>query len=572
MEGKSDNSPRTVGYGECWAEEGKTEERSAATHGFTATRFVLPFVAEWAPAGKADAIQSGYRAARTKDWIRNGWDPRKGYLTKETRGVLFGEECADWLMWEGAPPWGGKWRYPIKMFNEQIFEVELRPPALVLFQDQGAENRRKDGTDNLNTGFLVVELIFHAAGGSGGRGPFVEDVLLFNELFRYFALPYDKHRAQFATMLSSLEEWMGGRGYEKRWTQWLEGVRVDLGDSRGARRLKCRIEQITNVHADQRAFVWSRMVLRDDAMRQALPDMDDPRSTESPPAKITAVDEEGFRLMFGLWVKLLNVDKPALNSTKDIATGFENFSTTNSYTAFEREWCAPRTYRRWEHCSCYYGFCDFSGAMLTGPNDEPPAWQHWFGMYFDQLVLLLYVRCTLFRLSGALVEVSKQAAAKRWRKSRRELLREFGVLRRQFTIFENLYQFPLLSNQQQALEMYALLRRNLSIDELYLEVSKEVQNSDSWVNGVEDSERNEMAGLLNAVAFTGLALSILLAALQTDAIRRAAAGGWNTFWSIVWTTWQGWGLLLLLSIIPMFLSVMFSRPILKVFQILSGKK
>jgi hypothetical protein len=137
--------------------------------------------------------------------------------------------------------------------------------------------------------------------------------------------------------------------------------------------------------------------------------------------------------------------------------------------------------------------------------------KHWFQMYFDQFVFILYMRATLFNFSDTLSRISRglikpPANNEEWRTC-------FLSLRRKFTFFENLYQFPLLSNQQQGLEMYQLCRRHMDIDELYREVSTEVHGSDSLVEGQLAEDRSSAAKLLNKLGALGLIFSIILAGL-----------------------------------------------------------
>ena len=139
-------------------------------------------------------------------------------------------------------------------------------------------------------------------------------------------------------------------------------------------------------------------------------------------------------------------------------------------------------------------------------------------MYFDQVLLLLYMRVTLFRFSRELSVVSGRmlkltnsgedsaSAMDGWRQ-------DFRELRLSFTCFENLYQFPLFSNQQQAVELYVRAREGLDIDGLYKEVAGEIRSSDELLESEVGEKRNKLAELLNNVAFWGLLFSIFLSGL-----------------------------------------------------------
>ncbi|RLJ00274.1 MAG: hypothetical protein DRP08_06640, partial [Candidatus Aenigmatarchaeota archaeon] len=53
----------------------------------------------------------------------------------------------------------------------------------------------------------------------------------------------------------------------------------------------------------------------------------------------------------------------------------------------------------------------------------------------------------------------------------------FRNLYEQFTYFTNLYQFPVLSNQEQATELYQLARKSLEIEEIYREYHEQLDRT-----------------------------------------------------------------------------------------------
>ena len=202
----------------------------------------------------------------------------------------------------------------------------------------------------------------------------------------------------------------------------------------------------------------------------------------------------------GHWIKLLNVDKPG-----------KNIDNTHQSRDFERRWAEERTYKRWEEEGTFYGFNYHCGAMvgppIDEPLDEPPICQHFGQMYFDQVLLLLYIRVALFRFSMELNRISvdalkgKRRYLSRWRE-------DFQRLRWSFALFANLYQFPLLSNQQQGIEMYSLARDYLDVDDLFREVKEEINDCHEYLVVREEMEQSSKIERLTRVATIGLGLSI----------------------------------------------------------------
>ena len=201
-------------------------------------------------------------------------------------------------------------------------------------------------------------------------------------------------------------------------------------------------------------------------------------------------------------------------------------------------------------------------ASIIDPHGEPPLARHCGSLYFDASLLLLYVRASLFRFSNRLHEVSAEVRNNQIPESSpdwKDWASKFAKIRWQFLQFENLYQFPLLSNQQQHLEMYEIQRRCMDIQELYKEIDKEVQSSDHVLNNKLDNQRNQFTEALNVVAAVGLGLSVGLACYQIEGFHKWTEGFWAKLppilratsppvvWSLLWVILFLF-LLLLLSI------------------------
>jgi len=221
----------------------------------------------------------------------------------------------------------------------------------------------------------------------------------------------------------------------------------------------------------------------------------------------------------GFWVQLLNADK----------------SGGHASTRFEREWIAERTYTRWLHYGTAYGFTDHSMAMLSTPCTEPPTWRHFGQMYFDQLLLMLYVRSSIFRFSRRLSEISiagRKADAHADFSALIGVREEFSKLRRQFDWFTNLYRFPLLSTQQQAIEMFNKLAKGLDIEEIYKEVESEVDGTHEVLE-LEAAQRfARIATLLGLLGAAGILAGVIQTILTLSGLANDQIPWWGH--GIIW--------------------------------------
>jgi hypothetical protein len=456
------------------------------------TRFVLPF------AYSLQTVEQQEEACFTEileeQLSEKRW--RESYLTEETAEVLF--KRAKWFELKNG-------QINFKLGSRNI-PISLTP-ALVLF-----EFGRPDGnnhSDIFQTGFLSIDAQFDQ-----NNPPSYDELLQFNELFRYWQLPFENHQNKgYKELLKDLQlNWnIGNRllGEEKdvdaiyfdRWDyllkyqvnisgkcfglmpeEWHEQAR-NRSNGKESKGIKSSPGWI--IHSDNRAFVWTCAVIEN-----GINCFKTPVALPKAPAS-----------QISMWTRLLNVDRPDFLVAK-----------------YHAEWTEPLTYTRWEEYGTVYGFTSHSGAILADicNNNEPPICQHFSLMYFDQILLLLYLRATIFRFSRELHRISATAKARGLQTGPEELRDDFRTLRWQFVLFTNLYQFPQLSNQQQAMELYHYSRKAMEVDDMFAEVEKEIQTTDEYLLSVSEQIQSETGTQLSVVATLGLPIAIVIALFGMD--------------------------------------------------------
>lgn len=202
-----------------------------------------------------------------------------------------------------------------------------------------------------------------------------------------------------------------------------------------------------------------------------------------------STDEKKPKEYTSSWVNLVNVDKPP-EHIYDLAS------------PYEQEWIIPRTYTRWEKFNTLYGFSYHSAVMLCEPCSDPPLAQHFSNQYMDISLLLLYVRVSLFKFSHELNTTTQKAIENGdWAHS----IEDFTQLRSTFAAFVNLYRFPLISNQQQAIEMYSKQREIMDIDEMFKEIESEISTTHEFLELQSNSDiQKDTVQLNRTVLFVGL--------------------------------------------------------------------
>ncbi len=525
------------------------DEKNPATF----SRFVMPF------AFHVEKIAPSVNRLHFRE--NDPTDPdllsRKKYFTNETGKVLF--QHAKWLeinmrpqgkldgvggdrkkvnCWQDTP-----WHRGVTLYgrcNEII--TRMLPPRLVLFEWRNIQDRtRNKQADILQSGFLLVDLYF-SPDPAAGTPPILDDLLLINELFRYFDPPYPEHIKDFINALKNVpleyetrepltvgncvdhvkryfQRWasllslpicIGNHAGQEQWyrlfpQEWLENAGNRLNEAVTG---KDFAEANCLVYADNRAYVWSAAILKGGG-----------KALQRFAGTVTWHAHE-----YGHWIKLLNVDAP---DDEGIAC-----NTHGSSREFEKQWAKERTYHRWEQWGTWYGFSYHSGVMLAADEKNPIFCRHFREMYFDIALLLFYLRVTLFRFSSRLSQVAEQRLghSKKSAGTDKQLIDDFTELRDSFSTFTLLYQFPLLSNQQQAIEMYELARKHFDIDDFYKEIKGEIDDTHEYI---ELKQANRLSKTANYIAWIGLPLA--LAALITGLF------GMNFNDLHIWEYWQPGG-------------------------------
>ncbi len=409
---------------------------------------------------------------------------RYKYLSREIGRILYKnalllDMCDDW----NKTPWG-KGNVTVKLRDRKLL-LGMLPPRLVLFEAGNLfseEHRLKRAEPSaLASCFLLIDLYFP----DQTDDPELDDLIELNEYFRYFGMPYDKHADNFKTIFGEIPfKYPGGddesqlktnennlKIYFERWANLLELPVKYKGHyyrlfpkewSKNARNLSYTGETVYDANwqitDDNRTFVWTAAFL-DEGGKTLQKTFSPEKSDEK--KQLQAKE-------YGHWVKLLNIDRPE-NS---------EIETHQFITKFEQEWVDKRTYKRWESSGTWYGFSYHSGAVLAKGEYEYAPFSSY---YFDSCLLLLYIRTTLFRFSSELSKAVDLPMDGGKRKNRFEEIKE------EFLRFTVLYQFPLLSNQQQHLEMYEINRESLEIDSFFTEVKQKIDNMHDFLESIESS-------------------------------------------------------------------------------------
>ncbi len=468
----------------------------------TFSRFVLPFDYDIEPCIgiKSDLANLFYKINPTDNL---SFIKRRKYLTCETGDVLYNrarwfDMCSGW----GKTIWG-KENVIVKL-RDCDFSLGMLPPRIVLFEAQGEfsseqkyKKKHAQHKKILKTGFLLVDVYFPEQDNK----PCLDDLLHLNENFRYFGIPYDKHVKLFKECLGQIpvkysndhhvtkvHEVLDLECYFERWANlleipikvnksfyrlfpetWAQNAR-DFSYNKG----KAKYQNNWMKSDDNRTYVWTAAFLKEGG-----------RTLQ----KVFEPEENLEAKKYGHWHKLLNVDSPDFSS-EDNSHKF--------VTQFERDWANERTYKRWESKGAWYGFSYHSGAVLA---EAEYVFLPFSSYYFDTSMFLLHIRLSLFRFSSELSEA--------FTKNEKEISlikKHFRNIRKEFLKFTIFYQYPMLSNQQQHVEMYTINHKYFDIEDIFREIKQEIDNTHEFF---ETIEANNLTKSANKIATWGIPIAVV---------------------------------------------------------------
>jgi len=443
--------------GTLWREQG-LDDQTVDLNAWETRHSRLKGIEEEAAPGRR--FSEDYLHERSPVW-------RNQYLIPETNLILF--QRARWFRLEesGGTDAGERLldrEFRLVLPDQASVALRVEWVRLVLFEFELPEARGTLPPSSMHNGVLLLKALFP-------EGAALKHLLWLNEALRYHRMPFWAHpkvhfnRAEVLPWLvrrhgSVLEQYglpwedllrcplrlQDGRDFVLFREEPLPG-RTDVPGAL-ARWRRCRglDEGTWDVYPDNRCFVWTCAVL--EGSGRSVPDF----TEDWHPSMANPGPRDGFLME---WFNLLDVDRS------------ETWLNPCRY-----RWLRDRTYTRWASGGTLYGFNNYSAALMTTDDWDVPLW-HFETMYLDMLLMMLQVRTSLFRFSG---RIGRLTARHRDRTlSPAEWRERFQELRDDFASFTNLFQFPLLSTQQQGIEMYAVLRQQMDVDALFREVESEIR-------------------------------------------------------------------------------------------------
>jgi len=540
-------------------EFGGPEDNSSASF----TQFILPI--SYSPQIYPEPGKGPYyRPLSFSHEFKSSWpahaliNERRRYFTEETGNMLY--QHAAWFKLAGYQAERPSFIFQSRS-TSRLIPVTFSEPRLVLFNwssalAEGKKNSNSGSEINpLLNGFIILEIYANCSIA-------LCEQMELNETLRHIQVPfanyYEKEQKErYSDLVSKGFPWRKiaapSNGSDTiNWQKWIDLLRFPAQDASSGLYFSIApshcVEEGKSVvqqdawagenhvfkASDTKAFVWSCAVQSKDA-RNVRRRLIGEFISNDPSRDIPSADH----WKFGDWIKFLNIDGPGISEKNH-----EYHQSMLECSIYEQAWVAEpyRTYTRWAHYDTLYGYSDHSGCAFISDSEDPPFWLQWRTIYRDQALFLLYVRATLFRFSRAISSITQERLDGDFASggkgcSEADFKARFESLRQQFVYFANLYQFPLLSTQQQGLEMYKAQREALDIDSLYREVQSQIDNAHS-----HSALKSQEKAVSLTTTITVLGIPLLLAGLIAALLGMDLSAHYEALTDVLYSYQNGGGL------------------------------
>lgn len=173
-------------------------------------------------------------------------------------------------------------------------------------------------------------------------------------------------------------------------------------------------------------------------------------------------------------------------------------------TKMRYELLEKHTYPRWENWGSLYGTTRYSMVLLTSDSAPDHLFTCFETIYTRMAELVLMQRASMLRFSEEVTKVSYLS-----HKEIDVISKRISSLYKEYIHFVNQIYFREVTAQEQGIELYEMLQRNLKMEEYVKDLDGEIGELHQYVSLMDDRDRNKKATLLNNLATVFLPVSII---------------------------------------------------------------
>lgn len=160
------------------------------------------------------------------------------------------------------------------------------------------------------------------------------------------------------------------------------------------------------------------------------------------------------------------------------------------------------TYRRWQDWDSLYGISRYSFVMLTSETCPPYLLKYFETEYVRMAQLVLVQKASFLRFSREITNLSSLD-------SRKNLSEKADSLYKEYIRFVNQIHFREISAQDQAIELYQKLYKQMDIEHQVKMLDEEMEELKTYIDHYEDGKKTKVMDIMSYCAGVALPVSII---------------------------------------------------------------
>lgn len=243
-----------------------------------------------------------------------------------------------------------------------------------------------------------------------------------------------------------------------------------------------------------------------------------------------ALNDKAYKEAFGDWYRYVFVD--AGDATCHNAGMF-------------RQLLDKATYLRWQECNSLYGISRYSFVMLSNAGEsEKFLYTNFETEYVRMAELILVQKASVLRFSQEVTNISTLENSK-------NLAKKVDSLYKEYIRFVNQVHFREVSAQDQAIELYQMLYRQMDIENQVEKLDGEIDELHTYVNLNEEQKKGKIMDTMSYAAGIALPATILTGLYGMNSLYNGAGGGEVNWANSIW--FQCISIVLLVIVMTFFL-------------------
>lgn len=187
------------------------------------------------------------------------------------------------------------------------------------------------------------------------------------------------------------------------------------------------------------------------------------------------------------------------------------------------------TYFRWAEQGTLYGTTRYSFMALTSCGYFPQVIlsEHIRTVYARMVEIVLIQRMSILKFSEEVTAVSNLKY-----KNEYMIATRIGSLYKEYIRFMNQYYFKDVSAQDQGIELYEMLEKQMNIENVAKDLDKEIGELHGYISLMIDKDRNDKAGRLNLLAAIFLPPTVIAGLFGMNPFKELD-GGFDFWWQLL---------------------------------------